>query len=67
MQYLFFSKNNLYFSISTSVVFEGIIIGSPQINLHLENGYVIKKESHDLRLKFLLDANPKEVWELVNL
>ena len=51
----------MYFSISISFVVDGIIIGSPQINLHLENGYVIKNESHDLSLKFLLDANPNGI------
>jgi len=44
---IFSSKKFLYLSKSSSLVEEGIIIGSPQTNLHFENGYVIKNESQD--------------------
>ena len=63
---IFCSKRFLYISTSSSFVEEGIIIGSPQTNLHLENGYVIRNESQDLSLKFLSEAKPSGIigtWE----
>ena len=65
---IFSSKKFLYLSKSSSLVEEGIEIGSPQTNLHFENGYVIKNESQDLSLRFLFEAKPSGIigtWEWI--
>ena len=36
----------------------GILIDSPHTNAHLENGLVIKKESHDFSVLYLEDEKP---------
>ena len=55
------SKKFIYFFKSPSFVEAGIVIGFPHTTVHLENGNVIKNESHEFNLRFLFEANPSGI------
>ena len=52
----------LYSSISFSVQFFGIVIAFPHTKALIENGLVIKKESHDFNVLYFEEAKPIGVY-----